>query len=400
MILNTMNLRQRVANEGRSILTWWRKHALRNDGTFYGRVTTDCIPDPNADLGVILATRILWTFSRAIHTGFEASAENRHIIDSMWNMFKSAFWDQTHLGVFWMVDANQQPVQTRKHIYAQSFAMYACAEYYAATGKQEALLYAQLIYECIERYARDSVHGGYFESFSVDWRPMQDQLGISDLAAPKSMNTHLHLLEAYTRLYQVWPNPELRDRLRDLLQVVATRIVNPQTSHFQLFFDADWRPLSDVISYGHDIEGSWLLCEAAEALGDGACIQATRQLAVQMVDATLAEGLDADGGLFNEGHAGRVIDDDKHWWPQAEAAVGLVNAYQITGNPEYFKQSERVWDFIEQHMSDRQYGEWYWLVDRSGNPDKTKWKVEPWKCPYHNTRACLELWQRLAPEGE
>ncbi|GLV13415.1 cellobiose 2-epimerase [Alicyclobacillus hesperidum] len=400
MVLKTINLQQRAANEGRRILAWWRENALRTDGSFYGKVTNDCIPDPNADLGVILATRILWTFSRAIHSGFETSMENRQVADHLWTLFKSAFWDTSHLGVFWMVNGNQQPVQRRKHIYAQSFAMYACAEYYAASGNPEALLYAQLIYECVERFARDSVHGGYFESFSEDWNPIQDQLGISDLAAPKSMNTHLHLLEAYTRLYQVWPNPELRYRLRELLQVVITRIVHPQTFHFQLFFDADWRPLSDVISYGHDIEGSWLLCEAAEALGDRDCIESTRDLAVQMVKATIAEGIDMDGGLFNEGRAGRVIDDDKHWWPQAEAAVGLVNAYQITDDPQYLDKSQLVWDFIEQYIADKQYGEWFWLVDRDGNPDMTKWKVEPWKCPYHNTRACMELWQRLAVKGE
>ncbi|KRW90937.1 hypothetical protein SD51_11740 [Alicyclobacillus tengchongensis] len=391
----TNNLRQRAVDQGKSILAWWRANAIREDGTFYGCVSNDCTPEPEANLGVILASRILWTFAHSINTRFDMNTENRRIADATWNLLKTAFWDEIHLGVFWMVDVTHRPIQLRKHVYAQSFAIYACAEYFAATGNTEALRLAQLTYQCIERYARDPEFGGYYESFSDDWVPMSDQLGLSDLAAPKSMNTHLHLLEAYTRLYQVWPNPELRGRLHDLLQIVAERIVDRESGHFQLFFDAKWTPLDNVISYGHDIEGSWLLCEAADALGDPVLQEAIHNIALRMVEATLAEGIDQDGGVCNEGRAGSVIDDDRHWWPQAEAAVGLVNAYRITGDIHYLHHAWRVWDFIENKMVDRQYGEWFWLVHRDGQPDLSKWKVEPWKCPYHNTRACIELWQRL-----
>lgn len=177
--------------------------------------------------------------------------------------------------------------------------------------------------------------------------------------------------------------------------------MDSETAHYLLFFDADWTAKSDIISYGHDIEGSWLMLEAAEAIADPAYVEEFKTLAIRMVDAVLAQGLDRDYGVMNEGRGPDIIDGEKHWWPQAEAVVGCVNAYQITGESRYLETAMAIWRFIENYIRDEEHGEWFWKVSREGRPDATKPIVEPWKCPYHNTRACIEVWTRLAEaQGE
>lgn len=390
-------LHRKMTYEGAQILAFWRKHVLRPDGAFHGEVENDGTVHEQADRGLILAARILWTYSRAVTSDFESSDMNRVAADLAYSFLREHFWDPVNLGFYWMLDATHQPLNTRKHIYAQAFAIYAMSEYYAATESIEALATAQLTYQLIETYAKDVKYNGYFESFTASWSPDDDlRLSAEDMNEAKSMNTHLHILEAYTRLYHVWPSPTMRASLENLLDVVETYIVDASTGHYLLFFDEDWSAKSDVISYGHDIEGSWLMLEAAEALGDEVRIERLKALAVRIVDVTLAEGLDADGGVMNEGRGHTVIDTDKHWWPQAEAVVGCVNAYQITGNTHYLEVANHIWGFIETNIRDDVNGEWFWKVDRSGTPDSSKLKVEPWKCPYHNARACMEVWQRLA----
>lgn len=390
------NVRQELFDEGRRILHFWRDRVLLQDGGFHGEIDHTGRVKPDADRGLILAARILWTFSRAVASGFEATAENRAQADKSYAFLVEHFWDEEYLGFYWMLNAKHEPVNDRKHIYAQSFAIYALSEYYAATGKLDALVRAQLTHQLIERYARDIVSGGYLESFTRAWTSDDDlRLSEVDLAEAKSMNTHLHILEAYTRLYQVWPNEELSGRLIHLLDVCKNHILDQETYHYHLFFDQSWTVKSDLISYGHDIEGSWLMLEAAEALGHPDLIDTFAEIAVNMVDVTLAQGLDADGGLMNEGHGTQVVDSDKHWWPQAEALVGCINAYQITGAKRYLSAAQSIWSFIVEKMIDRTLGEWFWKVNRAGVPDAEKPIVEPWKCPYHNTRAMIEGWQRL-----
>jgi len=211
----------------------------------------------------------------------------------------------------------------------------------------------------------------------------------------KSMNTHLHMLEAYTRLYQVWPHPQLRDRLEGLLDVMMDRVVNRQTYHFNLFFDRNWKVQGDVISFGHDIEGSWLMLEAAETLRDAAKIASCHTLAVRMVDAVLREGVSPAHGVMNEAQNGGIIDPDVHWWPQAEGIVGCVNAYQVSGNPHYLEAAQALWQFAQRHLVNTAQGEWFRVADQSGVHDKSPWIVDPWKCPYHNARSCMEVTTRL-----
>jgi mannobiose 2-epimerase len=211
----------------------------------------------------------------------------------------------------------------------------------------------------------------------------------------KSMNTHLHLLEAYATLLRYHEDTTVRLRLRELIEICLKYIVHPATHHFILFFDEQWHPRSDVISFGHDIEGSWLLCEAAQILGDPGVLRRVREAAVKMAQAVYDQGLDTDGGLLYEADTTGIIDDDKHWWPQAEAVVGFLNAYELTGRQHFMDAAERSWAFIEHHIVDHEFGEWFWLVSRAGVPDASKDKVGPWKCPYHNSRTCFEVMERL-----
>jgi len=216
-----------------------------------------------------------------------------------------------------------------------------------------------------------------------------------DMDEKKSMNTHLHLLEAYANLLRLWNEDELRKRLRELLRIFLDHIIDPETHHFRMFFDEVWRDRSDRFSFGHDIEGSWLICEAAEVLGDTAILEEARKAAVRMAQVLYEQAVDSDGGLFYEGSGKELIDTDKHWWPQAEAVVGFLNAYELSGRDYFLKASQNSWQFIEKFIVDHQHGEWYWKVSRDGTPSDDKYKVDPWKCPYHNSRTCFEVMERL-----
>ncbi len=392
----TQELLRAMREEGHRILDYWREHVILPEGGFHGRVDSDGTVHPDADRGVILAARILWTYSRAVTSGFADTPENRKIAHGAFEFLRDHFWDPSYLGFYWLIDVADKPTMDYKHIYGQAFALYGLAEYTAMSASTQALKLAQLTYTLIERHAADRVHGGYFEAFSREWKLQEAyRKDIVNHGGPKSMNTHLHVLEAYSRLYQVWPSPELKERLLSLLQLMRTRIVDNETFHFNLFFDMDWRVVSDEASYGHDIEGSWLMLEAAEILNDADEVTKCRTLALQMVDATLAEGVDADYGVLNEGRGKEIVDGNKHWWPQAEGVVGCVNAYQISHEEKYLRAARDIWSFIDAKLIDRQHGEWLSKVSRDGVPNAADAKVDPWKCPYHNTRACMEIVHRL-----
>ena len=390
------NIRQRVETELRSdILPFWLKHAVDEQyGGFRGQIANDLTIDPFAHKGLILNARILWTFSKAFSLyGEEAYLQTAR---RAFDYITRYFWDTAFNGVFWMVDYLGRPVETRKRIYGQAFTVYSLAEYHRAAGDQDALAKAIQIYEAIESASYDALHRGYFETYERDWTLARDQrLSKVDMDAKKSMNTHLHLLEAYANLLRCHDDPALRRRLKELLQVFLRHIIDRQTHHFRMFFDEEWHSQSDHISFGHDIEGTWLLCEAAETLGDEPILQAVRQEALLMAQAVLDQGIDSDGGLFYEGDARGTIDTDKHWWPQAEAVVAFLNAYQLSGQEHFYVAAGRTWEFIEKYIVDHQYGEWFWKVSRAGVPSDKEFKVDPWKCPYHNSRACFEVMARL-----
>ena len=312
--------------------------------------------------------------------------------DRAFDELRGRFWDAEHGGTYWMLDGSGRPLSDRKQTYALAFSLYGLAEYHRATGSAEALERAVELHRAIEAHASDPAQGGYWEARARDWGPLADvRLSEKDRNAPKSMNTHLHVMEGYANLLRAWDDPGLRERLRALVLLHLDRILDPATGHLVLFFDERWAPVSRTISYGHDIEASWLLVEAAEVAGDPRLVERAKAAAVRMARVTLAEGADAaHGGVFAERHEDGRLDDEKHWWMQAEAVVGFLNAFELTREEPFLDAAERAWAFVERFLVDRVHGEWRWRVRRDGTPIPGLPKVEPWKCPYHNSRAAFE----------
>jgi mannobiose 2-epimerase len=394
--MDVSRVAQAADAEATAILTWWDTHALQDDGTYVGEIAGDGTRHPTADQSLVVATRLLYTFSRAVNEGRAPVERWQARLGPLYAVLLNRYWDADYLGFYWSVGADGQPADDRKHVYGHAFALYALSEYAAASGLREAVLLAQLVDRLLRQYAADPEHGGFYEVFTRTWARRPTEADPVAHGAVKTMNTHLHLLEAYTRFYRLWPAPEVAHVLEQLLDILTRRMWDPAFRHFRLYFTADWRPLGQRVSYGHDIEASWLLTDAADALGDPAWIRAVHALVPAIVDAVAEEGLDRDGGLFYEGEGGTPVDRTKAWWPQAEACVGFVNAYQVTGAVRYLEQADAVWQFITSTLVDPAGGEWWQAATAAGQPDRTLPKVSAWKGPYHNYRACAELARRLA----
>ena len=379
----------KVLNE--NILSFWTKRMVDVEaGGFFGRIDGRGHLHAYADKAIILNTRILWTFS-AVHQ-LTGNPSHKLMADKAYEYIVKHFVDNQQGGVFWLLNCTGEVINDKKQIYAQAFAIYAMAEYHKINPYRRALDHAIRLYELIEKYSFDPKRNGYFEAFDRSWGSLEDvRLSEKDLNASKTMNTHLHVLEAYTNLLRVWPDELLKKQLKNLVELMTTTFLD-DSGHFKLFFNNDWKLQSHELSYGHDIEGSWLLCEAAEAVS-GALTDQMKETSLKMVHAAL-EGMDEDGGLMNEGTPDGLTDTDKHWWPQAEALVGLVNAWELTGDKSYLEQAVSVWDFIKRNLMDPA-GEWHWKVFRNGAVDYDEDKAGPWKGPYHNSRAMLELHGRL-----
>lgn len=378
-----------------NILAYWLTHGLdERNGGFLGHVDFNNQKDFNAPKGCVLNARILWTFSAA----YRALPKPEYLAAAQraFEYFLAHFEDPENGGVYWSVAANGEKLNPRKQTYAQAFAVYALSEYYAASANALALNKAKELFGLMEKHCVEHAHGGYVEALGEKWEPIADvRLSEKDANEKKSMNTHLHVLEAYTNLARVWSAPRVRAALQQLIRIFLDRIVDARHNHFNLFFDEAWQVRSQVVSYGHDIEGAWLLEEAARVYGEAALLAQVKACSLRLSDAAL-EGLDEDGGLRNEKNlATGHLDSDKHWWQQAEALVGLLNAYELTRNEKYLERFFAVWDFIKLRIVDHERGEWYWKVNRGGAPFSEDEKIGFWKCPYHNSRACLEVSARL-----
>ncbi|MCK0471225.1 AGE family epimerase/isomerase [Halalkalibacter sp. APA_J-10(15)] len=394
-----LELRQQIEKHlTNDILPYWIDHTIDEEyGGFYGYITNDQQVNKEAEKGCILNSRILWSYSKA----YQMFKDERYlkVANHAYSFLIESFIDPEQGGVYWMVDYKGHPVEDRKHIYNQSFAIYGLSEYYMATGNEESLEIAKELYELIEKYAYDQDNKGYLEAFTRTWGVDEDlRLSGKDLNSAKSMNTHLHILEAYTNLYRVWKDEGLKRQLTELIEVTLDHIVHPDTYQFILFFNEQWQPASNTISYGHDIEGSWLLYEAAEVLQNERLLERVENVSLKMAKKVLEDGIDSDGSVMNELEGNGHLDKDRVWWVQAESMVGFYNAFHLTKDPAYYNAVERLWQYITKYVIDHKSGEWYWKLDENNHVYHDFPKVEPWKCPYHNSRFCFEMIERINKE--
>ncbi len=377
-------------------LPFWCGPALdQQHGGWMAWLSNNLQPDHSQPKGLIVNARILWAFSAAHQVRPEPVFFE--MAERAFEFVTEKFWDAKHGGAFWQLNAQGRVKDDSKKTYGQAFYIYALVEFHRAFGSHAAFERAQTLFELVERHAHDTEFGGYFEVLNRDWSPAAADARLSekDMSEKKSMNNQLHVLEAYTNLYRSWREPRVAVRLRELTELFLTRILDGHTHHLHHFFNERWEVRSDTYTFGHDIEASWLLCEAAEELGDAALLARVRTVAVQMAEVAFNEGLGADGGLCYEGRAGKIIDNGCECWPQAEAMVGFLNAYHILGNPDFLAAALQAWKYINDHLIDRAHGEWFWRINPGGLPDAKLPKVSEWKGPYHATRACLETMRRL-----
>jgi len=377
-----------------NILPFWATKMVDEEyGGFYGRINGNGQLIMDADKGGILNARILWTFSSAyLH---EKNPLYLEIANRAKTYILEHFFDREFGGTYWTVSFDGKPVDTKKQIYSQAFFIYAFSEHFRASGDRSSLETAIELFRIIEKHSFDTVLNGYLEAFSRDWRLLEDlRLSAKDDNEKKTMNTHLHILEAYTNLYRIWKDEDLARQLRNLILIFIEKIVNRDTKHLVLFFDENWNSKSSVVSYGHDIEASWLIDEAARVSGDPLLLAEVQKICIGIARAAV-EGLQPDGSLIYEknittGH----IESDRHWWVQSEAVVGFLNAWELTGDQEWLTKALRCWNYISDNLVDRTGGEWFWSVSENGTANRKDDKAGFWKCPYHNSRMCLEIQMR------
>jgi mannobiose 2-epimerase len=394
---NRLNQLKKDVSENltKNILPYWSNRMVDyKNGGFFGRIDYNDKVYPGEDKGGILNARILWTYSSAYRI-LKDTAYLRLATRSK-DYILQHFIDKQYGGAYRSVKSNGSPSDTRKQVYTQAFFIYGLSEYYRATGDTRALESAKGIFELFEKYAYDPAANGYFEVFTNKWERSHDLLiGESTVTDEKSMNTHLHIMEAYANLYRVWPDERVADRLRNLVGLFLDKIIDPRTSHLICFMDRNWKRTSETDSYGHDIEASWLLYEAAGLLSDPVLLERVKNVCIKIADAA-SEGLQSDGSMIYEkdlatGHENR----ERSWWAHAETIVGYLNAYELTDDEKYLDNSLKCWNYTKNHFVDNSSGGWVSSVSESGKPGKGD-KGGFWVCPYHNGRMCLEIIERIS----
>lgn len=395
MMLSRAQYKTAAEKELYSILNYWMQYTVDNiQGGFYGKIDHNDQVYPDALKGSVLNGRICWTFAAAYH--LTKDPQHLALAKRAYDYIVQYFIDSEYGGVYWTVNADGSPADTKKQTYAIAFAVYGISEYALASGDEAAKQQAIDLYRTIVQRAYEPVHGGYLEAFARNWTDLSDmRLSAKDANERKTMNTHLHVLEAFANLYRIWPDATLREQIKELIDIFLHKIIHPQSHHLQLFFTDYWESQSSLISYGHDIEAAWLIQEAAEIIKDEALAETVRQRSLLIACAT-AEALDKDGGLWYEyDPAANHWVREKHWWPQAEAMVGFYNAWQVSGNEEFLKMSLGAWTFIQDYLIDTRKGEWIWGVYENYHIIAQEDKAGLWKCPYHNSRACMEIMRRI-----
>jgi len=380
-----------LEQELKEILNYWINNTIDEiNGGFVGKIDHSGKVYNDAPKGAVLNSRILWTFSAAYNLTREPVYLN--IAARAFQYIQDYIVDKEYGGVYWTVDHKGRPLETEKEIYALSFAVYGLSEYFKASGIESSRKLAVMIYDDILKYSYDKKNGGYIEGFSRDWKQIPERRIGSE---KKSMNTHLHLLEAFSNLLATWNDSEVFEKVKELVAIFQDHIISSKTNHLVLFFDEEWNEKSKMFSYGHDIEAAWLILEAAEKLKDDRLIEKVKASSIKVTNAA-AEGLDGDGGLWYEYDVDKKhLLKEKHWWPQAEAMVGFFNAWEISKEEKYLDQSLKTWDFVKKYLLDKKSGEWYSGVKDDNTPIPKADKIGIWKCPYHNGRACIELIKRI-----
>lgn len=379
-----------------NILPYWIDRMVDPRGGFYGCRDGKDILIRDAVKGTVLNSRILWTFSAAYR--YTRNPEYLKMAIRTKDYIAKHFLDNTNGGVYWSVNYDGTPCDTRKQFYALAFTIYGMSEYYSITGEEEALQIACDLFRLIETHSRDRNRGGYIEATTADWKPIDDmRLSDKDYNASKTMNTHLHILEGYTALLKVNRTPETEEAVRNLIGIFLEHIVR-EDGHLGLFFDDDWKAQDCMESYGHDIEASWLLLEAAHALNDTSIIPSVLKATEKIAKAGLT-GLAEDYSMYYEKRNDGTLDKEKHWWVQAESVVGQIYLYKYHGHEKALQSAWQSWQYILNNIVDHENGEWFWSR-KDGCINRSEDKAGFWKCPYHNSRMCIETITRLHHAAE
>lgn len=391
--METLKKEMKQCLENNILRYWIDKVTDKEHGGYYGRVDGHDHVHPEAEKGAILNGRILWAFSAAYRV-----MKNKEYLDAATrakDYILDHFIDKEYGGVYWSLDCEGKPLDTKKQTYAIGFVIYGLSEYARATGDKQALDAAIKLYHDIEAHAYDAVNGGYVEALTREWKPIADmRLSDKDENGAKTMNTHLHVIEPYTNLYRVWPSKELHESIHRLFDVFTDKLYNKETHHLDLFFDNEWHGRRNVESYGHDIEATWLLWETALVLGEDDVKAKLGPIVVDLAKAA-DEGLQPDGSMIYEHwkDTGKT-DRQRQWWVLCENVIGHVNLYQYFNDASALKVAKDCWTFIDKHLVDHVNGEWHWAVDDNGKINLDDDKAGFWKCPYHNSRMCLEIIER------
>jgi len=414
--MNVMNLKDELTEYSQifekelhdNILSYWIEYGVEKDGNgFYGAVDLNNEPVLSANKTSVLNARILWTFAAAAKAYPGKAYEE--IAHRAYRVVMEDFADKEYGGFFMELLFSNEVANDIKHTYAQAFVIYSLCKYYEFNPAEEVMKVIQDFFYFLDAKTKDPNNPGYLESFTRRWEIFEENR-MADNNEPKSMNTHLHMLEAYAAVYKIWNGDLVKQRLTELLKIFMENIIR-ESGHLGIFFASDFSETENskgICSFGHDIEASWLIWEAAEILGDVAILEKIKPMILKMADAVLRVGVDKDGGLFLESSRfGSHVRTNKHWWPQAENLVGFMNMFQLKGDMKYWDTVKLAWEFIHKNVIDHEGGEWFTKVNRLGVPFliepaddpspyyKNNWKIDPWKCPYHNGRAMIELAGRI-----
>lgn len=390
-----LKFKAEIETELNNILDFWKINAIDSKyGGFVGKIDGNGKLHKTAEKGLVLNCRILWTFSNVYN--FNKDEESLAMAHRAYDYIVNHFYDKQHGGLYWSVDYTGKPLNTRKQIYGLAFAIYGLSEYYLATSQAEVLQLAINLFESIEKYSFDNQHGGYFEAFTQQWNKIDDlRLSEKDRNDPKTNNTHLHIIEGYANLYRVWKNEKLAQRILHILDVYENNIIDKNSGNCHLFFSENWVSQTSQVSYGHDIEASWLLEECASVLNDDELTRKWSQFALRLAEA-VSEGISPDGSLYHEFDTTfKHLDKHREWWVSAEAMLGFLNAYTISNQNQYLKNVSNLWRFTKNNLIDYEYGEWFWGVYDDKRRMLEEDKIGFWKCPYHNVRACIKIIQKL-----